>query len=132
MLLYATNGSRRLSRFFRRALAIDEVMIDTNDLVQFLKDANRLSVGKPVMRQALLTDEGSLVLGNPNVARDLSNLAKLLQDTNRLSEAEPFFRRALAITEKELWPGSSQSGNLPQKPEISAFRFRGLGRILRW
>ena len=78
--------------------------IDFNDLVELLRDANRLSEAEASYRRALAADEASYGPGHPDVAIRLNSLAELLRAANRHSEAEPMYRRALAIDEASYGP----------------------------
>jgi tetratricopeptide (TPR) repeat protein len=96
-----------------RAMAIDEenfgpdhtqVATGLNNIVELLRDTNRLAEAEPLFRRALKIDETSFGSDHPNVAIRLNNLASLLRATNHIVEAERLMRRALAVDEANLGP----------------------------
>ncbi|NQT88976.1 tetratricopeptide repeat protein [bacterium] len=97
----------------RRALAIDEALLDANhptiatrlnNLAQVLQDMGRTAEAEPLMWRALAIYDASCGKDHSESATCLTNLGHALRSKGRFAEAEPPLRRALAIDEASLRP----------------------------
>ncbi|MCB0258175.1 MAG: tetratricopeptide repeat protein, partial [Calditrichaeota bacterium] len=96
---------------FRRALALNETLLGTedlyvaanlNNLAELLTDQGKYGEAEPLYRRALEISEAQLGAEHPDVATSLNNLGALLHDQGKYGEAESLYRRALEIREAQL------------------------------
>ena len=74
------------------------------ELAELLRVANRLAEAEPLMRSALVIEEGELRFRSPKGRDEDQQSGRPTIMANRLIEAEPLLRRAVAIDEKAFGP----------------------------